>query len=106
MGRARLEAAIKYNDEDFVGYIDELLTSGRLDEGTAVHGIAKKISKDGCLDLSENQKNTFIDYGLLKYNYLAACERCGEPIPWSEMLFALEENSYCGYCDHISNKDD
>ncbi|HDR8197963.1 hypothetical protein COE01_21495 [Bacillus thuringiensis] len=103
MDKTQIENAIKYNDDDFIDFVKDLVGCGRL-EGAA-EGIAKKIIHDGTLDLSDKQIYTFINYGLMNENFLDKCGRCYNPIPWSEMLIAVMESGYCNYCDHMSAKD-
>lgn len=51
------------------------------------------------LNVNSSIIDTFIKYGLLKDNYVEECEMCLIPIPWSEMLYALDDN----LCDHCRN---
>ncbi|MGM0863388.1 MAG: hypothetical protein ACQEWF_01775 [Bacillota bacterium] len=91
------------HDFDFESYVSQLIDAGTL-EGTAVIGIAKQILLKGVESLSSSQINTFIEFGLLKSNYVESCERCAFEIPWSEMFFALDDE-YCSYCRHLIEKD-
>ncbi|MES5869205.1 hypothetical protein [Bacillus cereus group sp. RP32] len=93
--RENLEHVIRSKDPDFEDFVESLLKCGRLD-GQAVIGIAKLIVSGG--KLSDKQINTFIEHGLLPYNYVEEC-KCPIPIPWSEMLYALDD----GCCDHCRN---
>lgn len=92
------------HDSDFREFVSDLLQLGRL-EGNAVQGIGKKIVAEGSSSLTESQRKTFIEYGLLKENYVEYCGRCAEHIPWSEMTMALDDG-YCSYCRHLMEKDD
>lgn len=94
----------RMNEEDFSIYVSDLLDSERLD-GEVVIGIAKQIIDRGVSSLTPNQKITFIRYGLLLDNYVDECNRCTLEIPWSEMLFALDDG-FCAYCRHMIEKDD
>jgi hypothetical protein len=91
------------NDSSFKSYVSELIDMKRI-EGAAVTGIAKQIVSKGVESLSEPQIKTFIEFGLSKENYVEYCDRCAEDIPWSEMLFALDDE-YCSYCRHLIEKD-
>ena len=107
MDKKEIEAKMLPKDEldrEFEMYVSELLDAGKL-EGDAVIGIAKQLVSKGVSSLTPLQRKTFIDYGLCKGNYVEACERCAQPIPWSEMLFALEDG-LCAYCRHMLEKDD
>lgn len=84
----KLEEVIKSNDWEFQDFVEELLSSDRL-EGQVVIGIAKKIVSSE--KLTDKQISTFIEYGLLKGNYVEGCYYCGDSIQWSSMLEALED---------------
>lgn len=92
----KLEFVIRSKDPEFEDFVESLLKCERL-EGKAVIGIAKAIVAGN--NLSKDQIDTFIKYGLLKDNYVEECEVCLIPIPWSEMLYALDDN----LCDHCRN---
>ncbi len=92
------------NDSSFEIYVSELIEMKRI-EGPAVTGIAKQIVTKGVESLSEPQIKTFIEFGLIRGNYVEFCDRCAEEIPWSEMFFALDDE-YCSYCRHLIEKDD
>lgn len=97
----------RLNEDDFPHFVQELLDLNRLEKGSAVEGIGKRISKEGIDQLSPRQIHTFIDYGLIRSdNYVDECARCAEDIPFSEMLRAVTEDDLCSYCRHISEKDD
>ncbi|MBP2659691.1 MAG: hypothetical protein H6Q69_2723 [Firmicutes bacterium] len=93
------------NEEDYLGYLKELIDYGEIEEDTAAYGITKMII-DGRIDeLSQYQWNTFLNY-VAKSFYVDSCKRCGASIPWCEMYMAMDNGGYCGFCDHMMNKDD
>jgi hypothetical protein len=107
MDNKEIEARMmpKYeHDREFEMYVSDLLDFGKL-EGVVVIGIAKQIVARGVSSLTPMQRKTFINYGLRKGNYVDACEGCAESIPWSEMLFALDDG-LCSYCRYKLEKDD
>lgn len=93
----KLKYVLRDNEPDFKDFVEGLLKSERL-EGQAVIGIAKLIVSDE--HLSDKQIETFIEYGLLKDNYLEECPVCLDSVPWSEMLYALDDG-HCSHCEHL-----
>ncbi|MGN4631615.1 hypothetical protein ACTFQO_24800 [Bacillus cereus group sp. MYBK29-1] len=93
----KLTEVIKSNDSEFQDFVEELLNSERL-VGQVVIGIAKKIVSSE--KLSDKQISTFIEYGLLKDNYVDGCYYCGDSIEWSSMIDALEDEC----CDYHRDK--
>ena len=90
----------RYEEDDFEGFVQDLINSGRLDDKET--GISKLMLDKGYDSLSEKQKYVFdkaIEKNTIKY-----CERCGAPIPWCEMEGALENGGYCNYCQHMMEK--
>jgi hypothetical protein len=108
MSKAELRTRILnsgHQDEEFESYVKELLDNDKLD-GDVVIGIAKQIVSKGAPSISDYQLDTFINHGIWEHLYEAECRRCGEDIPWSEMLNAVEESGNCSYCQHMIDKDD
>ena len=90
-------------DFSFQSYLNKLINLEMISDDTAA-GIAKQVIDKGVDSLSDKQEYRLITKGLLPGNYIPYCDRCGEEIPWSEMLYALDD-SLCSYCRHISQKD-
>lgn len=90
----------RYNEEDFEGFVEGLINSGRIEGKEA--GIAKRMLDKGYEALSDKQRYIFDK--MIKDNYVAECERCGCDIPWCEMLEALDNGGYCSYCQHMIEK--
>lgn len=90
----------RYNEEDFEGFVEGLINSGRIEGKEA--GIAKRMLDKGYEALSDKQRYIFDK--TIKENYVAECERCGCDIPWCEMLEALDNGGYCSYCQHMMEK--
>ena len=93
---------IRFNEEDFDGFVDDLIKSGRLDDKEA--GIAKRMLDKGYDSLSDKQKYVFDK--AIETNYVSECEMCGCPIPWSEMLEALDNGGLCSHCQYVKEKID
>lgn len=90
----------RYNEDDFNGFVEELINSSRLEGKEA--GIAKQMLDKGYDSLSEKQRYIFDK--AIENNTVDECQRCGVDIPWCEMLEALDNRSYCGYCQHMMEK--
>ena len=90
----------RYHEEDFNGFVEELINSSRLEGKEA--GIAKLMLDKGYDSLSEKQK--FVFDKAIENNTFDECQRCGVDIPWCEMLEALDNGGYCGYCQHMMEK--
>lgn len=92
----------RYQEDDFKVFVNELLSSCRLEGKEA--GIAKLVLGKGYDNLSEKQK--FVFDRSIQRNTIERCQRCDNEIPWCEMLLALENGGYCGYCQHMMEKDE
>jgi transcription initiation factor IIE alpha subunit len=90
----------RYFEEDFNGFVEELINSSRLEGMEA--GIAKLMLDKGYDSLSEKQK--FVFDRAIEKNTVDECQRCGVDIPWCEMLEALDNGGYCGYCQYMMEK--
>lgn len=106
MDRDRLKQRILGEPEEFVSYLEDLVDASRIEDDVAL-GISKFIIASGPEQLTDKQWYTFLEKGLVDYNYVEHCERCAEEIPWSEMLGTvyLNEDNLCGYCHHLESKD-
>lgn len=89
-----------YREEDFNGFVEELINSSRLVGKEA--GIAKLMLDKGYDSLSEKQK--FVFDRAIENNTVDECKLCGADIPWCEMLEALDNGGYCGHCQHMMEK--
>ena len=76
---------LRYNEEDFEGFVYDLIQSGRLNDTQS--GIAKRMFDKGYDSLSDMQKYVF-DHAIAE-NYVDECKRCSTDIPWCEMMEAL-----------------
>ena len=90
----------RFIEEDFEGFLEDLIKSGRLDDKEA--GIAKRMLDKGYDNLSDKQK--YVLNKMIRNNSVEECQRCACDIPWSEMLEALDNGGYCNYCQHIMEK--
>lgn len=89
----------KYNEEGLSAFIEELIDS-RLEGMEA--DIAKLMLDKGYASLSKKQRYIF-DKSIENHT-IDECQRCGVDIPWCEMLEALVNGGYCGYCQHMMEK--
>jgi len=90
------------NDQDYLDFLQELVNSDRIDGGAAL-GVTKMVIDGRCDELSQPQWNTFLKH-VAELNYVDGCTRCATPIPWCEMLEALDNGGYCNYCVHKMEK--
>ena len=90
----------KYNEEGLSAFIEELIDSNRLEGMEA--GIARLMLDKGYDSLSKKQRYIF-DKSIENHT-IDECQRCGVDIPWCEMLEALVNGGYCGYCQHMMEK--
>lgn len=91
---------LRYDEEDFNGFLEDLIASGRLE--AKEEGITKLFLDKGYDALSGKQKYVFDK--IVQQNSKTECERCANPIPWCEMLEALDNGGYCNYCQHMMEK--
>lgn len=92
----------KDEDDDCIGYVEQLIELNYIEEKTAL-GVAKQFVNDGFQSLSDKQKYVLETY-VLGENKVEDCKRCASPIPWSEMLEALD-HGHCSYCWHMKHKE-
>ena len=90
----------RYSEEEFEGYVQELIDVGRIDGKEA--GIARLMLDKGYDSLSDKQKYVFDN--MIKQHTVNECQRCGVDIPWCEMLEAIYNGGYCNYCQHMKEK--
>ena len=91
---------IRFNEEDFNGYLYQLIESGKLDSMQL--GIAKLVIDKGYEILSPKQRKVF-DH-MIDTNAIGCCRRGACDIPWCEMFEALYNGGYCNYCQHMMEK--
>lgn len=92
--------SIRFNEEDFNEYLEQLIESGRLDSMES--GITKLVIDKGYDALSPKQRKVF-DY-MIDTNAVKSCKFCACDIPWCEMLEALDNGGYCNHCQHMMEK--
>lgn len=51
-----------------------------------------------------SEKQRYIFDKAIENNTVAECQRCGVDIPWCEMLEALDNVGYRGYCQRMMEK--
>lgn len=93
----------RFDEDDFINYLEDLLFFKMIPNDEI--DIVKKVVSDDFNNISDFEKEIFLE-NIIKYNYVDECERCGEVIPWCEMIPALDNGGYCSYCQHMMEKDD
>lgn len=108
LNERQLKIKSRISEDDFISYVEDILRWETLCDSPVAEGIAKKIVSDQSIDnLSNNQLETFIIYGIdTDQNYSSSCIRCATEIPWCEMLHGIDEGGYCNYCWHMKEKED
>lgn len=92
----------RYLEEDFDGFIQELVNGKRLSDSKE-EGIAKLVIDKGYDSLSDKQRLVF-GKSISHYVY-DECTRCGLEIPWSEMSAAEHNGGMCSWCQQLSRND-
>lgn len=92
----------RYSEEDFDGFLQELIDTKRLSDSKE-EGIAKLVIDKGFEALSEKQKFVF-ENSISHYVY-DECSRCGLEIPWVEMSAAEDNGGMCSWCQQLSRDD-
>lgn len=90
-------------DGGFAAFLQEAVDCGGL-EGAAL-GITKLVIDKGKGALSPKQAHVFKAEVLDLYT-VAECGRCSGEVPWCEMMEASDNGGFCGWCAHMSSKDD
>lgn len=90
----------RYLEEDFKGYVRELIRLHLLDEKET--GIAKFMLDNGYDSLSEKQKYVFDK--AIERNSIEECKDGDGAIPWCEMIEALDNGGLCSWCQHRKEK--
>ncbi len=93
----------RYSEEDFNGFVQELLDGKKLSDSKE-EGIAKLVIDKGFESLTDKQKFVF-EKAISHYVY-DECSRCGNPIPWCEMSAAEDNGGECSWCQQVAHKND
>ena len=86
---------LRFQEEGFQEFLQDVIRSGDL-EGAAL-GVAKLALVQGVDALSEKQYFIFEKY-VIDAHAVEACKRCGNEIPWHEMIYAHIDGGYCSWC--------
>lgn len=95
-----MENKFDYNDEDFIVFLKKLLDSYLYEQGNeyddTFKGIAQRTIDNGWDSLSEKQQKVI----KIRIEQICPerCSHCGDSIPWSEMLSAIENDGMCSHC--------
>lgn len=92
----------RYQEEDFSDFVQELIDNNRLN-GDKENGISLLVVDKGYEHLSQNQKYVF-EKAISHYVY-DECSRCGNDIPWSEMIAVEDNGGICSWCQQLSRHD-
>ena len=92
----------RYLEDDFNGFIEELIENKRLNDSKE-EGIARLVIDKGFDSLSDKQKFVF-EKSISHYVY-DECSRCGLDIPWIEMSAAEDNGGMCSWCQQLSRND-
>ncbi len=85
----------RMQEEDFREYLQEIVDLKGI-EGKEL-GITKRAIDKGVETLTEAQLGV-LKYGVIKHYYVDKCKLDGGDIPWSEMIFACDNDGHCAYC--------
>jgi hypothetical protein len=100
-----MEHNFDYNDGDFIVFLSELLDSYKYEQGNEYDkmfvGIATFAIEKGWNALSKRQQEV-INKRIIQI-CPSRCNHCLNPIPWSEMLYAMENDGMCSHCVKICN---
>ena len=92
----------RYAEEDFNGFLQELIDSKRLSDSKE-EGIAKLVIDKGFDSLSEKQK--FVFEKSIGFFVQEECSRCKLEIPWCEMSAAEDNGGQCSWCQQLGRDD-
>ena len=84
-----------FDDPDFVDFLQELL----IEQDPEERDILQRVIDGGRVAygaLSDKEKCIFDD--IVDTNTITNCGRCGDPIPWNDMIEARNSGGYCSYC--------
>ncbi|KIA90926.1 hypothetical protein OC25_23795 [Pedobacter kyungheensis] len=93
----------RFSEYDFKEYLQQLVNLNALDDPAL--GISKFVLANDYDSLSKNQKFVFDKAIMEGTYYVDQCSRCGNDIPWSEMLFAEDNGNQCSWCSQVGRKD-
>ena len=94
-----------FRNKDFVGFLQEFIDRGILDESDdndkIAIGVSKRLIAEGYDCLSTRQQKV-IDI-IANKHFCKSCAHCGDSIPWYEMMSVIENDGICPHCVHIWN---
>ncbi len=70
----------------------------------AENGVARFVADNGTKDLTEKQRKVY--HGIISQIPEPDCNRCGNPLEFSEIIESFDNGGLCSYCLHQSQKDD
>jgi hypothetical protein len=93
----------RYLEEDFNDFVQPLLDNRNFNDAKE-EGIAKLVIDQGYEALSEKQK--FVFEKSIEHYIQDECTRCGQQIPWCEMIAAEDNGGQCSWCQQLGRDDD
>jgi hypothetical protein len=93
----------RFLEEDFNDFLQELIKNKKLND-TKEEGIANLVIDKGYNSLSDKQK--FVFEKAISHYVINECSRCGEDIPWCEMLAAEDNGGKCSWCQQLGRDDE
>ncbi|WP_338793212.1 hypothetical protein [Bernardetia sp. MNP-M8] len=91
------------NVSEFLSYLSELVEYEYVEHPTAL-GIIKQVNDKGTESLTDNQAQS-LEIVMKEYGQ-KDCEKCGNDIPWNELIAAIDNGGYCNFCEHQNEQDD
>ena len=92
----------RFLEDDFNDFIQSLIDNNNFNDAKE-QGIAKLVIDLGYEALSAKQKFVF-DQSIEPYIF-EECKRCGEQIPWCEMIAAEDNGHVCSWCQQLGRDD-
>lgn len=90
-------------NQDFLNFLQELIDYDMIEKATPSYGITRMVIDGRYNELSDTQWKVFVEY-VAEPNYVDECARNGCDIPWCEMIAAIDNGGYCGWCAHMLEK--
>jgi hypothetical protein len=93
----------RFLEEDFSYFLDQLI-SGNHFSNSKEGGIAKLAAEVGFDKLSTKQQ--YVLKEAISYYVQDTCKLCATEVPWTEMYDTQDNGGLCGWCWHMSQKND
>lgn len=90
----------RYKEVDFNDFLKCLMDEQKVDESKE-SGIIRLVIDKGFNSLTDKQK--FVFERAIRPYVFDECLKCGNDIPWSEMLAAEDNSTLCSWCQHVAS---